>query len=72
MPVISLKAHFDGTTIRLDEPYKLPRDAQLIVTVLPSSALDIERAEWASLSAHGLAHAYGDDEPEYSTADIQP
>ena len=34
MPSVSLKAHFDGQTIQLDEPYKLPPDAQLIVTVL--------------------------------------
>lgn len=29
MPAISLKAHFDGKHIQLDEPYELPRDAQL-------------------------------------------
>ena len=72
MPVISLKAHFDGKTIQLDEPYELPRDVQLIVTVLSPSPLDTERAGWAALSARGLAYAYGDNEPEYSVADIQP
>jgi hypothetical protein len=37
MPIISLKAHFDGKAIHLDEPYELPRDAKLIVTVLSSA-----------------------------------
>ena len=72
MPVISLKAHFDGKMIQLDEPYELPQDAQLIVTVLSPPLLGAERAGWAVLSARGLAHAYGDNEPEYSVADIQP
>ena len=72
MPVISLKAHFDGKTIQLDEPYELPPDAQLIVTVLPPAPVEAERAGWAALSACGLANAYGDSEPEYSVADLQP
>ena len=72
MPTISLKAHFDGRAIQLDEPYELPRDAQLIVTVLATSTSDNDRADWATLSAGGLGNAYGNDEPEYSVADIQP
>lgn len=72
MPVISLKAHYDGHTIQLDEPYELPPDAQLIVTVLPPALEDEERAGWAALSARGLASAYGENEPEYSAGDIQP
>ena len=72
MPTVSLKAHYDGKNIRLDEPYTLPEGAQLIVTVLEPSPSDPERAGWADLSARGLARAYGDSEPEYSTADILP
>ena len=71
MPAISLRAHFDGTAIQLDEPYDLPRDAQLLVTVIPPNPLEAERAEWAAMSAEGLARAYSDNEPEYSMADIQ-
>ena len=37
MPTIRLKAHFDGQAIQLDEQFELPHDAQLLVTVLPSS-----------------------------------
>ena len=68
MPTISLKAHFDGNVIRLDEPYEIPRDAQLLVTVLTSSS----PSDWSELSAAGLSRAYGDDEPEYTAADLQP
>jgi hypothetical protein len=70
MPAITLKAHFDGEQIRLDEPYELPRDAPLIVTVL-SPSLEEERAEWAKLSAANLARVYGDDEPEYTLSDVK-
>jgi hypothetical protein len=72
MPAISLRAHYDGTAIRLDEPYELPRDAQLLVTVLAPVASDDERTAWGTLAAEGLAGAYGDNEPEYSSADIVP
>jgi hypothetical protein len=37
MAAISLKAHFDGDHILLDEPYDLPPDARLIVTVVPGA-----------------------------------
>jgi hypothetical protein len=72
MPSISLKAHYDGTAIRLDEPFDLPEGAQLIVTVLEAAQPEKERAEWSHLSARGLARAYSDSEPEYSVADILP
>ena len=72
MPSISLKAHYDGTAIRLDEPFDLPEGAQLIVTVLEAARLGDERAEWIDLGARGLARAYGDTEPEYSVDDIIP
>jgi len=72
MPSISLKAHYDGTAIRLDEPFDLPEGAELIVTVLEAAQPGKERAGWIDLSARGLARAYGDSEPEYSVADVLP
>jgi len=72
MPSVSLKAHYDGKAIRLDEPFDLPEGAQLIVTVLEGVQPDSERAGWADLSVRGLARAYGDSEPEYSSADLLP
>ena len=74
MPTAILKAHYDGEHIVLDEPFSLPLNAPLAVTVLsPSTAEhDSERAEWAALSAQSLARAYGDDEPEYTLDDLKP
>ena len=72
MATISLKAHFDGKTIRLDEPFDLPEGAQLMVTVLEPVQPENDRAGWIELSARGLARAYGDSEPEYSIADVLP
>jgi hypothetical protein len=72
MPSISLKAHYDGTAIRLDEPFDLPEGAELIVTVLETAQRDKERSGWIDLSARGLARAYDDSEPEYSVDDVLP
>ncbi|MEX0703706.1 MAG: hypothetical protein WD069_16535 [Planctomycetales bacterium] len=71
MPAITLRAHFDGERILLDEPYALSPDARLMVTVL-SPETDAEFAEWAEAAAKGLARAYGNDEPDYSAADVKP
>jgi hypothetical protein len=58
----TLRAHFDGNQILLDEPYELEPNVELIITVLPRE----EREDWKRLSLENLARAYGDDEPEYS------
>ena len=69
MTAAILKAHYDGEHIVLDEPFDLPANASLMITVI---APDDERADWAALSAQNLARAYGDDEPEYTLADLRP
>lgn len=69
MPTAILKAHYDGEHIVLDEPFELPPNASLIVTVF---APDAERSEWAALNARSLSRAYGEDEPEYTAADLKP
>ena len=71
MPTVTLKAHYDGERILLDEPYDLPRNALLMVTVLPI-AESAERADWVRASAAGLARAYSDNEPEYTLGDVKP
>jgi len=73
MPSVILKAHFDGKHIVLDEPFEIPPNSHLAVTILSPATPehDIERAEWAALSAQSLARAYGDDEPEYTLADLK-
>lgn len=72
---ISLNAHFDGQRIVLDEPYALAPEARLLVTVLPgddAEPLHAERRAWSTLSKRGMSRVFGDDEPEYSTADAKP
>jgi hypothetical protein len=66
MSAITLKAHFDGKQICLDEPYDLQPNSKLIVTVVPADSLEEEREAWLAASQAGLARAYGDDEPDYS------
>jgi hypothetical protein len=63
MKTITLRAHFDGQSIRLDEPFRLAPDTPLAVTILPKES-DSDLA-WPALSARGLEAAYGDREPEY-------
>jgi hypothetical protein len=72
MPIVTLKAHYDGRQIVLDEPFDLLPNASLIVTVLSAAAVEeAEHAQWGTLSAQGLARAYSDSEPEYTEADIK-
>ena len=65
MKIVTLTAHFDGEQIRLDEPFKLPSEARLLVTIVPEPLVEAERDEWYALSKAGLARAYSDDEPDY-------
>lgn len=66
MNTITLPAHFDGTQIQLDVPFTMKPNTRLIVTVLPETETDQERAIWSELSIQGLSRAYSDDEPEYT------
>ena len=73
MPIVSLQAHFDGEHILLDEPFQLPANSRLLVTVLPTDdSFDQWREDWYTMAAIGLSRAYGDNEPEYTDADIIP
>jgi hypothetical protein len=70
MPAVTLKAHFNGKQIVLDEPFDLPPNSSLMVTVLPKED-STEYAQWHSLAADALARAYGEDEPDYSAVDVK-
>jgi hypothetical protein len=72
MSTINLKAHFDGTSIQLDEPCDLPQNVPLLLTVLTPEATDVPVGDWAELGAAALARAYGDHEPDYSPTDVLP
>ncbi len=69
MPLVSIPAHYDGTQVLLDEEVVLRPNARLIVTVLGDS--DAEREDFLRVAANGLAGAWGEDEVEYSEADIR-
>ena len=66
MSAITLKAHYDGKQICLDEPFELQPNSKLIVTVVSGDSLEDERQVWLAASQAGLARAYGADEPDYS------
>jgi hypothetical protein len=76
MSDITLKAHFDGKHILLDEPFYIPVNTELSVIVpSPFSATDTpdsERRDWLHVASSNLARAYSDDEPEYTLADVKP
>ena len=70
METVTLRAHFDGKQILLDEPFELEPNTELIVTVVPS-ACDEDRETWTRFALASLERAYGDDEPEYSRDQIK-
>ena len=65
METRTLRAHFDGNQILLDEPFELEPNTELLVTVLPKASEE-DGEGWGRLSLEILARAYSDDEPEYS------
>ena len=69
MPSITLNAHFDGQQIMLDEPFEIPSNAKLLVTVLENT--DSEQFDWTTFSATALARGYSDDEPEYAVSRLK-
>ena len=70
MPSVTLKAHYDGERIQLDEPFDLPRNTLLLVTVLAPEG-NGDRVAWLAASSAALARAFGENEPEYTPADIR-
>jgi hypothetical protein len=66
METITLRAHYDGEKILLDENYELEPNTKLLVTIVNHDSIDEEREDWYRLSASNLARAYSDDEPEYT------
>jgi hypothetical protein len=69
MKTVALSVHFDGEKVQFDEPCQIEANARLVVVVLPN---DDERHEWSQFSANQLEKAYGENEPEYTVADLRP
>ena len=70
MNAVTLKAHYDGKHICLDEPFELAPNTPVLVTIPQPDAADKDRTEWFALAKAAFARAYGDDEPDYSNAVI--
>jgi hypothetical protein len=66
MSFLTIRAHFDGEHVLLDEPCQLEPDMQLLIIVLPKQLQNGEYEDWARLSLQALGNAYGEHEPEYS------
>ena len=66
MSLLTIRAHFDGEHVLLDEPCQLEPDAQLLIVVLPKQLQNGEHDDWTRLSLQALGSAYSAQEPEYS------
>lgn len=74
MPTVTLQAHFDGQRIVLDEPYDLPANANLMVTVLPASSDTDSEEVWLRAASTSDAFAFLADPAEdiYTLTDGEP
>ncbi|MBM3833856.1 MAG: hypothetical protein FJ403_11415 [Verrucomicrobia bacterium] len=71
MNVVTLKAHYDGEKICLDEPLDIAPNTPLVIAIFRGEGETEERADWIALAKKGLARAYGDDEPDYPSDLVQ-
>ena len=63
---VTLKAHYDGKQVCLDEPCQLPPQTRLLVFVMPELSGNNDLEELHELGRQSLARAYSDHEPDYS------
>lgn len=68
METVTLRGHYDGVQIRLDEPFELKPNAKLLITVIEPD--EDEREAWFKFSAEAFAAGY-EDEPEYPLSAIK-
>jgi hypothetical protein len=66
---VSIRVHFDGERIQLDEPCDLKPNTRLLIAVLDET--DVDRDFWLRLSAERLEAAYGEGEPEYTPSSVR-
>jgi len=74
MPTVTLQAHYDGRRIVLDEPYDMPANTPLMVTVLPASSDADSEDAWLRAASSSGAFAFLADPAEdiYTLADGEP
>lgn len=69
---MTVRAHYDGHQVQLDEPLTAEPNTELLVTVLPAEnelELEREREEWNSVSLASFARLY-EDEPDVYTSEM--
>ncbi len=74
MPTVAIPAHFDGKQIVLDEPFDLPINAHLLVTLLPAPDQDVQEDTWLKAVVRSDAFSFLADDAEdiYTAADGEP
>lgn len=74
MLTVLLQAHFDGQQIVLDEPYNLPANARLLVTLLDDSSSIETEEDWLRAVSSSDAFDFLADPAEdiYTSADGEP
>jgi len=70
MLVVSAKI-IDATHLELAKPITVSYGKAVRVFIADAAKGDNEDKEWPALSLEGLQSAYGDSEPEYSTAMVK-
>ncbi|MBI5475097.1 MAG: hypothetical protein HY961_22360 [Ignavibacteriae bacterium] len=66
MASVTVRGHFDGKQILLDEPFELRANDRLLITVISQELDASEKEDWRMLSHQGLRGAYAENEPEYT------
>jgi hypothetical protein len=69
MPLKSIAAHYDGQRVCFDEEVTIAPKTRLLVTILEDS--DHDREEFLRLASAAFADSFGDDEVEYTEADLK-
>lgn len=70
MSSLTLRGHFKGDRVILDEPVELEPNTRLLITVLPEGT-DVREEEWLRLSESTLNAAYDEDEPSYGVDNLR-
>ena len=70
-PLITLPAHYNGSSIVLDADFTLQPNDKLLITVLQYETGTDEGKEWIASSLSQLNKLYSNDEPEYPVSLIK-
>ncbi len=69
MKTITIPAKRNGNHVDPTEPIEIPANARLFILIAtPENGEESDAqfsADWHTLTASGLARAYGEDEPDY-------